>query len=133
MAWFKVDDKLHVHRKTRRALTSDPTKKLDAAAMGLWVLAGSWCSQNSDNTGWIPEHELDRWDDNWQPLAGRLVDAKFWKPETVQGEPGYAFHNYRDYLPPNVASAKGKEGNHKRWHVDKGIVSEDCELCMSDQ
>lgn len=35
MAWFKVDDKLHSHPKLYRA---------SLRAMGLWVLAGSWCS-----------------------------------------------------------------------------------------
>lgn len=28
-------------------------------------------------------------------------------------------------------SASGKHGNHQRWHVEKGIVSPDCDLCMA--
>lgn len=41
MSWFKVDDKLHDHRKARKAGKS---------AMGVWVLAGSWC-MSSETAG----------------------------------------------------------------------------------
>ncbi|WP_144627593.1 hypothetical protein [Arthrobacter woluwensis] len=29
-------------------------------------------------------------------------------------------------------STSGKVGMHKRWHVDRGVVSPDCELCDPD-
>ena len=51
MAWFKVDDKLHDHRKARRA---------GKAAIGVWVLAGSWAMDNLTD-GFVPEVVLLRW------------------------------------------------------------------------
>lgn len=48
MAWFKVDDKLHSHPKRYRA---------SLRAMGLWVLAGSWCSDQLTD-GVIPRDLL---------------------------------------------------------------------------
>ncbi len=127
--WFKVDDKLHVNRKTRRILKSHTTKRIDAAPMGLWVLAGAWAGQNESATGWVPEYELDRWDDNWQDLVVRLVDADFWWPESRDGEPGYSFVNWEEYKPGGGASDDGKRGNHNRWHVKRGVVSPTCEHC----
>lgn len=92
MTYFKVDDKLHDHRKTRRA-RRDPNGGRSAAAIGLWVQAGSWCRAN-DSDGFVPADELDRWDDNGEQLAERLVDAKLWHHAEHEGEPGYQFHEW---------------------------------------
>ncbi len=48
ISWFKVDDKLHDHHKANAA------KK---AAMGVWVLAGSWSADNLTD-GFIPARVL---------------------------------------------------------------------------
>jgi len=46
MPWFKVDDALHSHPKTRKA---------GLAAMGLWVVAGSF-SASYMTSGFISEY-----------------------------------------------------------------------------
>lgn len=129
--WFKVDDKMHAHRKTRRALRSHPTKRLDAAPFGIWVLAGSWVGDN-DNTGWIPEFELERFDDEWETLAERLVKSGYWWPEERDHEAGFGFVNFEEYNPSHGASDSGAFGNHVRWHVNRGKVDEGCEHCPKE-
>ena len=129
--WMKIDDRLHSHRKTRRIVRSDDGKRRDIAPMGLWVIAGSWASQNGTD-GWVPEHELDRWDDDWEPLANRLVKAGYWWPHEREGEPGYGFVDWEDYNPVSNASARGSFGNHVRWHVNEGVVNPECEHCPQE-
>lgn len=127
--WVKIDDKLHAHRKTRKITTSDADKRRDAAPMGLWLLAASWAGQNNPAMGWVPEHELDRWDDDWEALAQRLVKAGFWWPEQHEGESGYGFVDWADYNPANGSSESGTFGNHVRWHANRKIVEPGCEHC----
>ena len=127
--WMKIDDGLHAHRKTRRVTKSHPSKSRDAAPMGIWVLAGSWAAQNGTD-GWVPEDELDRWDDDWHSLAGRLVRAGYWWPHERDGESGYGFNDWLDYNPESeAASRSGSFGNHVRWHANRGKVDPECEHC----
>ena len=129
--WMKIDDRLHSHRKTRRIVRSDDAKGRDIAPMGLWVIAGSWAGQNGTD-GWVPEHELDRWDDDWEDLADRLVKAGYWWPEQHEGEPGFGFVDWEDYNPVGNASARGGYGNHVRWHVNEGVVNPECGHCPQE-
>ena len=76
MTWFKVDDKFHDHRKVRIA-GRGVAKRRDAAALGLWVLAGSWSADN-DTYGFVPSDMLFRWDDDGEELAKVLVGAQLW-------------------------------------------------------
>ena len=132
MTWFRGDDRLHSHRKTRAALKTHPEKLRDAAPMGLWVLAGTWASQNA-TSGWVPEEELDRFDDDWDDLAARLVNAGFWWPETRNAERGYGFVNWEEYNPSaGQPSESGTYGNHVRWHVSREKVAEDCPHCPTE-
>lgn len=128
--WMRVDDGLHAHRKTRMA-TKGSDKRRDVAPMGLWVLAGSWSGRNNQ-AGWVPCDELDRFDDDWEALAGRLVAAGFWWPENRDGEPGYGFNDWDEWNNPTGPSASGTFGNHQRWHVNKGVVKEGCEHCPQE-
>jgi len=128
--WMKIDDRMHSHRKTRALTRSHPEKIRDAAPMGLWVLAGSWASQNATD-GWVPESELDRWDDDWEALTRRLVRSGYWWPEEHGGEPGYGFNDWQEWNSTG-ASESGKFGNHVRWHVQKGVVKPDCEHCPTE-
>ena len=66
--WFKVDDGLPFHRKIRAVLKGHTKKRRDAATMGVWVLAGAWAGKHKTD-GWVPEEELDRWDDDWESIA----------------------------------------------------------------
>lgn len=83
MTWFKVDEGFHSHNKTRKVIAECP------AALGLWVVAGSWSSANLTD-GFVPEHELPWLFTNWEPLAQMLVTARLWR--RVKG--GFSFHEW---------------------------------------
>jgi hypothetical protein len=125
MTWFKVDDKLHDHRKARKA---------GKAAMGVWVLAGSW-SMDNDTDGFIPDDVLLRW--GTAADARKLVAAGLWDRETLHGEDGHRFHDWSRFQPSAAVTAArraaeaeaGLRGNHKRWHESRGITDPDCEYC----
>lgn len=87
MTWFKVDDKLHDHRKARRARKG---------AMGVWVLAGSWAADNLTD-GFVPADVLPRWGTRADATA--LVNAGLWAPHEKDGETGWLFRNWREYQP----------------------------------
>ena len=128
--WMKVDDGLHNHRKTRAVIKGKGTR--DAAPMGLWVLAGSWAAQNNTD-GWVPTDELDRWDDDPEALASRLVAAGYWWPQDRDGEQGYGFNDWHDYNDPSDAASKaGTFGNHVRWHVNEKRIEPDCGHCPTE-
>lgn len=87
MPWFKVDDKLHDHRKARAAGTN---------AMGVWVLAGSWAADNLTD-GFIPASILPRWG---KPRdAAKLVEVGLWQTDTQDGEQGWRFHEWTERQP----------------------------------
>lgn len=140
MAWFKADDKLHSHRKTRKLLRSASPKRRDVAPLGLWTAAGTWSADNLTD-GFVPADELDSWDDNADVLAARLVAAGLWVEAEVDGEPGYRFHDWARHNPDAASvlakreaeSEGGKLGNHVRWHVSKGVAVKDCEFCNPEQ
>ena len=87
MPWFKVDDKLHDHRKARAAGT---------AAMGLWVLAGSWSADNLTD-GFLPAAILPRFGRPRE--AKRLVDVGLWYADRQDGESGWRFHGWEGWQP----------------------------------
>jgi hypothetical protein len=100
--------------------------------MGLWVLAGSWAAQNRTD-GWVPEDELDRFDEDWEALVARLVGAGYWWPAERDGESGYGFNDWLDYNPESeAASRSGMYGNHVRWHANKGAVDPECDHCPKE-
>jgi len=83
MAWFKVDDKLHDHEKPTEA---------GQAAMGLWVMAGSWSADNLTD-GFIPDRVLSRW--GRKRDADALVLAGLW---LARGD-GWKFNDWDEYQP----------------------------------
>jgi hypothetical protein len=87
VTWFKVDDKLHDHRKTRTA---------GKAAMGVWVLAGSWSADHLTD-GFIPANVLSRW--GTRADANRLVAAGLWHVDEHEGEKGWRFHQWDELQP----------------------------------
>ena len=88
MSWFRVDDTLAAHPKTRRA---------GLAAMGLWTVAGSWSSQQLTE-GFIPEWFVATWPQG-KALARRLVLAELWDTAKDGDEPGWLFHDWTDANP----------------------------------
>lgn len=90
MTWFKVDDGLHSHRKAVRA---------GVPAMGLWVLAGSWASDQLTD-GWVPDYIAARLDPGqFEKHASALVKAGLWFPDEHDGERGWWFHQWQDHQP----------------------------------
>lgn len=87
MPWFKVDDKLHDHRKTRQAGRS---------AMGVWVLAGSWAADNLTD-GFVPASLLSRWGTTAD--ARKLVSVGLWHEDEQDGEKGWRFHEWLERQP----------------------------------
>lgn len=85
MTWFKVDDSFHSHPKV---LATDP------AALGLWVVAGAWCSANLTD-GFVPDYALPRLLPDSAELASKLVTAGLWK----RAKGGHRFHDWRDFNP----------------------------------
>lgn len=101
MTWFKVDDKAHSNSKFRKVLAEDP------AALALWVVAGSWSSDNLTD-GFVPDHQLP-----WLIPAGSaelaltLVTARLWR--RVKG--GYQFHQW-------MTDGDGTKRNPSRVEVE---------------
>lgn len=88
MTWFKVDDTLAAHSKTRKA---------GLPAMGLWVVAGSWSSQQLTE-GFIPDWFVESWPRGKQ-YAANLVRAQLWFESNSGPERGYRFHDWTQCNP----------------------------------
>jgi hypothetical protein len=104
MTWFKVDDSFHSHPKV---LATDP------AALGLWVLAGSWSSAHLTE-GVVRDDELPRLLPDAATLARKLVAAGLWK--RIRG--GYQFHDWADRNPTKKAVTAERKANaerQRRW------------------
>lgn len=118
MTWFKTDDSLHSHKKAMRA---------GVEAMGLWVLAGSWCADQLTD-GWIPDYAALRLAPNAEELAERLVKAGLWEPAERDGEPGWIFHDWEQYQPSRAdveARRRSDAERRARWrHAKKSASSQ---------
>lgn len=95
MAWFKVDDCLEGNPKVLQC---------SHAAMGLWVLAGSWCARNLTG-GEVPSAFVDH--NGGCSEAQELVEAGLWE-ETPSG---WKFHDWSNF---NLSSDQLKEQRRKR-------------------
>ena len=129
MAWFKVDDGLHSSRK----VLSIP-RNIRLAAIGLWTLAGSW-SADEELDGFVPDYVVSEWGAP-QKLVDALVKAGLWSVV----DDGTQFVKWNEYQPTRAdleaeradKQTGGKLGNHKRWHVRRGVFVAGCEFCDSD-
>ena len=107
MSWFKVDDKLHSHKKAARAGVS---------AMGLWTVAGSWCADHLTD-GFVPDYIAERLAPaEAADLAGRLVSAGLWIVAEHDGDQGWRFNDWDEYQPTreDVESKRQTERDKKR-------------------
>lgn len=100
MTWFKVDDSFHSHPKV---LATDP------AALGLWVVAGAWCSSNLTD-GFVPDYALTRLLPDGAELAKKLVTSGLW----TRTKGGYRFHDWLDYNPSADTVRAEREAAKKR-------------------
>ncbi len=88
MPWFRVDDTLHSHPKSRQ---------VGLPAVGLWTLAGSYCMAYKAD-GFVPEWFVASWPGG-RKLADQLVKAGQWEPGSKGDESGWYFHDWHDYQP----------------------------------
>jgi hypothetical protein len=100
MTWFKVDDSFHSHPKV---LAASP------AALGLWVVAGSWSGANLSD-GLVPDHVLPRLLPDSAELARELVAAGLWK--RVRG--GYRFHDWDHFNPKREVIEEERKAARER-------------------
>lgn len=105
MAWFKVDDKLHDHRKARQA---------GRAAMGVWVLAGSWAADNLTD-GFVPEALLSRW--GTRADAAKLVAVGLWHECEQDGEKGWRFHEWLEFQPSRAKKIAEREARAEAGRI----------------
>lgn len=126
MPWVKLDDKFHSHPKVM---------ELELPEIGLWTLAASWCADYLTD-GEVKKGQIRRLGGTYD-LAQKLVEAGLWEP--VEG--GWQFRDWTEYQPTREAveakrdaeSEGGSKGNHTRWHVGRGVVSDDCEFCIAEK
>jgi hypothetical protein len=127
MPWFRVDEGFPEHPKVLRA---------GGDAAWLHVCAMAYTARSLTD-GFIPAAMLNRLSDRRNPakLAATLVEVGLW--ETSDG--GWLIHDWHEYQP-SVAevedhreerSRSGSFGNHRRWHLDRGISEPSCPFCAS--
>jgi hypothetical protein len=111
MPWFRVDDTLHSHPKPRKA---------GLAAIGLWTVAGSYCSEYVTE-GSIPTWYVTGWPSG-RKLAERLVLAGFWHaaghncrrcPQPKEGD-SWQFHDWEHYQMTKDEIERDREANRDR-------------------
>lgn len=107
MTWFKVDDGFWRHRKVR-LLGSDK-----AAAVGVWMLAGSHAAEELSD-GFVPHEVLRQWDPDGA-MTNRLIEVGLWAATHVMGEDGVQFHDWLDYNPSRekVLADRAREAEKK--------------------
>ena len=107
MPWFKVDDHLHSHPKVL---------DVPLRAMGLWVKAGAWCSDQLTD-GEITKGAV-------RTLGGTPADAKalvtagLWEAT----DKGWRFHDWLDQNPSCASVVEQRNKNAEklaRWREQR--------------
>lgn len=98
MTWFRVDDNLAFHAKAVAA---------GNAAMGLWVRAGAWSSQQLTD-GHVPSHMIPSLGNTAQAKA--LIRAGLW----LQEEGGYRFWQWGERNPSRADVDADREAARER-------------------
>jgi len=106
MTWFRVDDGLCGHRKTRRA---------GLPAMGLWTVAGSYSSQQLLD-GFVPDWFVTTWPAG-RKLAGALVSAGLWTAAEHDGDQGWQFHDWEQCNPLRAKVEDDREAARLRMQA----------------
>ena len=126
MSWFKIDDNFHVHPKVK----SIPRKDR-AAAVGLWCMAGSWCSQQLTD-GHVPSYMLEEFGASPR-LATVLVAARLWVVETERG--GWIFHDWHSHQPSKAEVDEKRRKSAERlkaWRAGKMASSNASETTLHE-
>lgn len=115
MAWFKVDDGFATSPKV---LSIPRSERL--AAVGLWVIAGTWCAKHLTD-GYVPAYMIEEWGADVSHGTA-LVTARLW----VEEDAGYRFHDWGAYQPSReaVESHRARERQRKEeWRKKKAGIS----------
>ena len=128
MMWFRLDGGFAEHPKVIAA---------GGDAAWLHICAMSYVARMGTD-GFVPSGLLSRLCDRRQPerLAERLVEVGLW--DAAPG--GWTIHDWHDYQPSaeelqvrrDAKRKAGTFGNHQRWHVERGIVDDECSHCIAD-
>lgn len=86
MAWFKVDDGFANSKPVLRI-----PRRYRAQAVGLWVMAGTWCAKELTD-GFVPDYTIDDFASS-PAMAAHLVRAGLW--ENTDG--GWQFVGWANY------------------------------------
>lgn len=113
MPWFKVDDAFHASRKVR---SIPPRQRF--AAVGLWAIAGSWCSQEMTD-GHVPDYMIREWGAT-EKVVDALVDCGLWE----RGESGYRIVNWRKH-------SDGEYRRNIRKSVREAVMRRDGNRCVA--
>lgn len=105
MPWFRIDDKLHDHRKAAIA---------GAEAMGVWTLCGSWCAEHLETEGFVPERVVARFVRSSRRVASKLVAASLWLPAEFDGEKGWVFLHWAEFQLTPADLAKDRAAARDR-------------------
>jgi hypothetical protein len=123
MTWFKIDDGFFMNMKVVEA---------GNAAVGLWVRAGAWCSQQLTD-GYVPEAVARTFGTATE--VDSLVDSGLW--ECVEG--GYQFPDWLEYNPSadevkatRAASAERQRQSRTRRSDDAEDVTRESRVSHSD-
>lgn len=100
MPWFKVDDQLHSHPKSRSA---------GLAAMGLWTLCGAHAMAYKTD-GFVPRWFVVSFT-NGSRHANQLVKAGLW--EQVEND-GWQFHDWADFQPSSEEIERDRNAARER-------------------
>lgn len=110
MPWFRVDDQLHAHPKVL-ALFDGPCA---GEALGLWLLAGSWCAMNLTD-GELPGGALRRL--GFGPeAAAELVRVGLWDALEAGG---YRFNDWLTYNPSREKVLSDRDAAAKRMREQR--------------
>jgi hypothetical protein len=122
--YIKVHDGIEDHPKI--ATLSDRSFRILVTTWG-------WCSRHKTN-GRVP-------DAVWRKRAPTKVREELESVSLVEQRDGYVvMHDYLKHQRSaelieglrEVKQRAGRMGNHRRWHVEKGIVDPACEFCVED-
>lgn len=118
MAWGRIDDKMHSHRKTMRI-----PRRRRCEAMGLWTLANSWCNLHATD-GHVPR---DIWDEFGaaEDVPKLLVDSGYW----IETDDGYQFVNWGEFnltADDQQAKREAETERKRKWRESKRAKSEAC-------
>jgi hypothetical protein len=111
--YFKVDDMLHSHPKSRRA---------GLAAMGLWSLAGSHCMAYKTD-GFVAGWFVATWP-RGASLAAQLVEAGLWSPGASGEQLGWWFHDWDDVQLTAAEIEADREHSRERQRKYRAKIRE---------